>query len=201
LSGPRSIDVRMLGADSHALPNGPTASRALRSVPRVESGVIDLRRLNGRWLLLGAPILWALSAVVVVAAVRGDVDGGLVARVVVGVLGGFFGLLAIVVSLALFDLRRPRRLLIDHEGIRLDTGRRTPEFRLAWTEIGAVSLRLSDNAGASTPGSTTAGSIYRRRRRRSLRRSSSTRPIRRPCAGIPSCAGHGGWVASDAGCS
>jgi hypothetical protein len=134
----------MLGADSHASPNGPTASRILRTVPRVESGVIDLRRLNGRWLLLGAPILWALSVAVVVAAVRGDVDGGPVARVVAGVLGGCFGLLALVVSLALFDLRRPRRLLIDHEGIRLDTGRRAPEFRLAWTEIGAASLRLSD---------------------------------------------------------
>ena len=106
--------------------------------------MIDLRGLNGRWLLLGAPILWGLSVAVVVAVVRGDVDGGPVARVVAGVLGGCFGLLALVVSLALFDLRRPRRLLIDHEGIRLDTGRRTPEFRLAWTEIAGVSLRLSD---------------------------------------------------------
>jgi hypothetical protein len=110
----------------------------------VESGVIDLRRMNGRWLLLGAPILWVLSVVVVVAVVRGGVDGGPAARVVAGVLGGFLGLLALVMSLALFDLRRPRRLVIDHEGIRLDTGRRAPAFRLAWTEIAAVSLRLSD---------------------------------------------------------
>jgi hypothetical protein len=134
----------MLGADSHTSPNGPTAPRALRTVPRVESGVIDLRKLNGRWLLLGAPTLWVLTVVVVVAVVRGEVDGGPGARVVAGVLAGFFGLLALLMSLALFDLRRPRRLLIDHEGIGLDTGRRRPEFRLAWTEIAGVSLRLSD---------------------------------------------------------
>ena len=105
MSGPRSIDVRMLGADSHASPNGPTAPRTLRTVPRVESGVIDLRRLNGRWLLLGAPILWLLSGLVVVAAVRGDVDGGLAARVVAGVLGGCFGLLALVLLVWLFVRR------------------------------------------------------------------------------------------------
>jgi hypothetical protein len=111
---------------------------------RVESGVIDLRRRSAPGLLISAPILWGLTVVVLVAAVRGEVHGGLAARVVAGVLGGCFGLLALLVSQALFELRRPRRLVIDHEGIRLDTGRRRPAFRLAWTEIAAVSLRVSD---------------------------------------------------------
>jgi hypothetical protein len=110
----------------------------------VENGVIDLRRMSAPGLLIAAPILWGLTAVVVVAAVRGEVHGGLAARVVAGVLGGCLGLFSLVVSLALFELRRPRRLVIDHDGIRIDTGRRRPAFRLAWTEIAAVSLRLSD---------------------------------------------------------
>lgn len=106
--------------------------------------MIDLRRMSGRWLLIAATILWALTALVVVAAVRGEVHGGPAARVVAGVLGGCLGLFALVVSLGLFELRRPRRLVINHEGIHLDTGRRRPVFRMAWTEIAAVSLRLSD---------------------------------------------------------
>ena len=106
--------------------------------------MIDLRRRSLPGLLVGAPILWGLAVVVVVAAVRGEVHGGPAARVVAGVLGGCVGLVALLATVTLVELRRPRRLVIDHEGIRLDTGRRRPAFRLVWTELAGVSLRVSD---------------------------------------------------------
>lgn len=104
--------------------------------------VIDLRRLNTRWQVVGFIVMVPFAAAVLISAFRDDVDPGV--RVVAGVLGGLVGFLLLLTVPALYTYRRPRKLVIDHDGIRLENGGRRAVFRLAWTEIAGAGLLVAD---------------------------------------------------------
>jgi hypothetical protein len=59
---------------------------------------------------------------------------------IAGVLAGLFGIVPLIGLLALPVMLRPRRLVIDHDGIRIENGTRSDAFRLAWNELAGVGL-------------------------------------------------------------
>lgn len=109
------------------------------SVPDVQPTVFDLRGFNLPPFLLGLVTTGLVSAAALYAAATGAGRS-----VVLWVIGGVLALAFLVGLAVLPALRRPRRLVIDHEGIRVDRDRRKPEFRVAWTELAGVGLIRDD---------------------------------------------------------
>lgn len=127
------------------------------TVPPVDDGVIDLRRPSLLLPLL-APVVLGPFAVAMLLAVF-DADDAVLTRVVAGVLGSGLLTLALLGALKAWDLRRPLRLVIDHEGIRLERGLPKPVFRLAWTEIAGASVLVDRNRSATSARPSTAYSM------------------------------------------
>lgn len=115
--------------------------------------MFDLRGYSRGPYLLGLATGVLLSGGALYAAATDAVLGPPLNRVVAAVIGGVFGLCTLLAATRLRASGRPRRLVIDHEGIRLETERRADRFRVAWSELAGVGLVLSD-----------------RRRRRAVRR-------------------------------
>ncbi|MBN9099142.1 MAG: hypothetical protein J0I49_13660 [Pseudonocardia sp.] len=99
--------------------------------------VVDLRRAPR------VPFLGALLVVGVLAASAGY--GACTSRSVpIGVIGGVLAVVFLLCLVALPGVLRTRRLVIDHEGVRLERGGRRPEWRVAWTELAGVGLVRND---------------------------------------------------------
>jgi hypothetical protein len=121
-------------------PERPRAGGGLRTVREVRESVFDLRDFNLAPYQLGL----VTAVLIAVAAFYGSttVDTRTVA-VVCMVIGGVAALIVLAGLTQLSALRRPRRLVIDHEGIRVDNGGRRP-VRVAWTELDGVGLVVDD---------------------------------------------------------
>lgn len=105
--------------------------------------MFDLRgHSRGPYLL--TLVLGALIASGLLYAVVTDAVGPPVSRVVAGVIGGVSGLGTLLAASQVRTIGRARRLVIDHEGIRIEAERRVDRFRVAWTELAGVGLVLSD---------------------------------------------------------
>jgi hypothetical protein len=116
----------------------------VRTVPAVRPTVFDLRAFNLPPFLIGLATALLAATATLVAAGTDSVLGGPGNRVVAWALGGLFALIVVLGLAQLPRLRRPRRLVIDHEGIRVEGGARRSEFRLAWTELAGVGLVVDD---------------------------------------------------------
>jgi hypothetical protein len=110
----------------------------------VRPSVYDLRAFNLPPYLVAVAAVALLATATLVSAATDTVLLGPGNRVIAWVLGSLLGFLAMAGLAALPLLRRPRRLVIDHEGIRIQRGPRSYEFRLAWTELAGVGLVVDD---------------------------------------------------------
>lgn len=112
----------------------------------MEDVAIDLREDNAVPMLVSVSVLAVFAVPMLYLAATDEVGDGPVLRLVVGAVGGFLGLLVVGGTWILAGMRRARRLLIDHDGVKLDAGGSKPAFRLAWTELAGVGLRMDDTA-------------------------------------------------------
>lgn len=106
--------------------------------------VFDLRAFNLPPYLLGMVVTGLLAAAALYAATADRVIGGPSARTVAWVIGAVLAAMVLGGLGALPELRRRRRLVIDHEGIRIEKSGRKPELRMAWTELAGVALIRAD---------------------------------------------------------
>ncbi len=108
----------------------------------MQPNVFDLRAFNLPSYLVSLVTISLLAAAALYAAASGQVSEG--SRTTMWVLGGVFAVFAVVGIMQLPRMRRPRRLVIDHDGIRLEGGGRAFDFRVAWTELTGVGLLVDD---------------------------------------------------------
>lgn len=101
--------------------------------------VIDLAA--GGWILIvGVAVMCGgLGVLGLVAAFTGGVVGGEGVRIAVIVLSLIFLAIALAPLLMLRTLTRPRKLIIEPDGIRWDDPRGTPWY-VPWSELAGVSI-------------------------------------------------------------
>lgn len=100
---------------------------------------IDLGAHATRTVALGGAVSGAVGLLALVAAFTGQVIGGTGATVAAGVIGGIFLLFALVVLFSWRTLSRPRRLIFDAGGIRMDDPHGRP-WSVAWDELSGVAI-------------------------------------------------------------
>ncbi|MET8761413.1 hypothetical protein [Lentzea sp. NPDC004782] len=101
--------------------------------------VVDLGKSATRKVLAGGSVAGGLGILALVGAVSAFADGEPVGGVIAGVIGVVFtgiGLLAVV---KWKTISRPRKLIIEPQGIRLDDPQGMP-WAVGWSELGAISI-------------------------------------------------------------
>lgn len=106
------------------------------SESRSTGNAIDLRRGRILPVLLGLPVFGCLAVGMWWSILWWPpaLDAALLSLVVAVVVSVLF-LLCVMAAL---QLRHSHRLVIDHEGIRMEVGGRKPRWRLAWTEMAGI---------------------------------------------------------------
>lgn len=110
----------------------------------MRESVFDLRKFNVPWFRVGLGVTAVVATTALWAAAAGQVSGGSDGRTVAAVIGGLFALVVVLGLARLRKLRHPHRLVVDHEGIRVDGRGADVEFRLAWTELAGVTVLVND---------------------------------------------------------
>ena len=115
-----------------------TAPQPQRS-PHTEPVVVEIGAHATRTVAIGGAISGGLGLIAVFSAFTGQVIGGTGATIAAVIIGGIFLLIGLVVLFSWRTLSRPRRLVFDHDGIRMDDPRGQP-WSIAWDELAAVAI-------------------------------------------------------------
>jgi hypothetical protein len=101
--------------------------------------VVDIGATAKRTVAVGGAVSGGLGALAIYSALTGQVSGGAGATVAAGVIGGVLVLLALVVVVSWRKLTRPRQLVFDQDGIRMNDPSGKP-WAVAWHELRAVAI-------------------------------------------------------------
>jgi len=101
--------------------------------------VVDLGRSATRKVLAGGSVAGVLGILALVGAVSAFADGEPVGGVVAGVIGVVFTGIGLMAVVKWKTISRPRKLIIEPQGIRLDDPQGTP-WAVGWQELGAISI-------------------------------------------------------------
>jgi hypothetical protein len=107
--------------------------------PPAPPAVIDVGKSSGRKLVIGSIVAGALGLISICAGLTGAVEGGpgtAIATIAIGSVCLLIGLLPVFFYKMAF---RPRRLVIEQQGIRWDDPRGKP-WAVQWRELAAVSI-------------------------------------------------------------
>ncbi|OLT12850.1 hypothetical protein BJF79_21385 [Actinomadura sp. CNU-125] len=100
---------------------------------------VDVANAQTRQIVVGAAVAGFFGVVAIAAAITGDVTGGTGARVAAFVLGTVFTLIGVLPLLMWRIAFRPRRLVLDADGLRWDDPRGRP-WAVRWTELSGVEI-------------------------------------------------------------
>ena len=101
--------------------------------------VIDLGKSDTRKVLIGGSVAGALGILALVGAVSAFIDGEPVGGTIAAVIGVAFTFIAVMAVVKWKTISRPRKLIIEQQGVRLDDPQGMP-WAVGWQELGAVSI-------------------------------------------------------------
>lgn len=101
--------------------------------------VIDLGKSDTRKVLIGGSVAGGLGILALVGAVSAFIDGEPVGGTIAGVIGVAFTFIAVMAVVKWKTISRPRKLIIEQQGIRLDDPQGMP-WAVGWQELGAISI-------------------------------------------------------------
>jgi hypothetical protein len=112
---------------------------APRHVTEAQPVVVHVGATVKRTAAIGGAVCGGLGLLTVVAALAGQISGGTGATVLAMIIGGVFLVLGLMVPLSWRMLSRPRRLVFDQDGIRMDEPHGKP-WAVAWHELAAIAI-------------------------------------------------------------
>ena len=101
--------------------------------------VIDLGKSDTRKVLLGGSVAGILGILALVGAVTAFVDGEPVGGSIAAVIGIAFTGIGVMAVVKWKTISRPRKLIVEQQGIRLDDPQGMP-WAVGWQELGAISI-------------------------------------------------------------
>ncbi|MEU7479247.1 hypothetical protein AB0A63_24895 [Lentzea sp. NPDC042327] len=101
--------------------------------------VLDLGKSDTRKVLLGGSLAGGLGILALIGAVTAFLDGEPVGGSIAGVIGLAFTFIGVMALVKFKTISRPRKLVIEQQGIRLDDPQGAP-WAVAWQDLGAVSI-------------------------------------------------------------
>ncbi|WP_439661294.1 hypothetical protein ACSHWB_07215 [Lentzea sp. HUAS TT2] len=101
--------------------------------------VIDLGKSDTRKVLIGGSVAGILGILALVGAVTAFIDGEPVGGSIAAVIGVAFTGIGVMAVVKWKTISRPRKLVIEQQGIRLDDPQGMP-WAVAWQELGAISI-------------------------------------------------------------
>jgi len=101
--------------------------------------VIDLGKSDTRKVLIGGSVAGGLGILALVGSVSAFLDGEPVGGSIAGIIGIAFTFLGVMAVVKWKTISRPRKLIIEQQGIRLDDPQGMP-WAVGWQELGAVSV-------------------------------------------------------------
>jgi hypothetical protein len=101
--------------------------------------VVDLGKSATRKVLAGGSVAGGLGILALVGAVSAFADGEPVGGVIAGVIGVVFTGIGVLAVVKWKTISRPRKLIIEPQGIRLDDPQGMP-WAVGWQELGAISI-------------------------------------------------------------
>lgn len=118
---------------------------AQREQPATAAGPveIDLGSRARRTIAVGAVVSGGIGLVAVYSALTGGVEGGTGTAVAAGIIGGIFLLIGLLPVVTWRTAARPRKLVLSHDGIRMDDPRGAP-WTVAWDELAAVAISRTE---------------------------------------------------------
>ena len=104
-----------------------------------EPVVLDLGASDTRKVLLGGSLAGGLGVLALFGAVSAFVSGEPVGGSIAAVIGLAFTFIGVMALVKFKTISRPRKLIIEPQGIRLDDPQGTP-WAVAWKDLGAISI-------------------------------------------------------------
>ncbi|MFI6096856.1 hypothetical protein ACIA8G_14940 [Lentzea sp. NPDC051213] len=101
--------------------------------------VIDLGKSDTRKVLIGGSVAGALGILALIGAVTAFIDGEPVGGSIAGIIGIAFTFIGVMALVKFKTVSRPRKLVIEQHGIRLDDPQGAP-WAVGWQELGAISI-------------------------------------------------------------
>lgn len=101
--------------------------------------VIDLGKSDTRKVLIGGSVAGGLGILALVGSVSAFLDGEPVGGTIAGIIGIAFTFIGVMAVVKWKTISRPRKLIIEQQGIRLDDPQGMP-WAVGWQELGAVSV-------------------------------------------------------------
>jgi len=101
--------------------------------------VIDLGKSDTRKVLIGGSVAGGLGILALVGSVSAFLDGEPVGGSIAGIIGIAFTFIGVMAVVKWKTISRPRKLIIEQQGIRLDDPQGMP-WAVGWQELGAVSV-------------------------------------------------------------
>jgi hypothetical protein len=101
--------------------------------------VIDLGKSDTRKVLIGGSVAGGLGILALVGSVSAFLDGEPVGGTIAGIIGIAFTFIGVMAVVKWKTISRPRKLIIEQQGIRLDDPQGMP-WAVGWQELGAISI-------------------------------------------------------------
>ncbi|MFS8104025.1 hypothetical protein LFM09_43615 [Lentzea alba] len=101
--------------------------------------VIDLGKSDTRKVLIGGSVAGVLGILALVGSVSAFLDGEPVGGTIAGIIGIAFTFIGVMAVVKWKTISRPRKLIIEQQGVRLDDPQGMP-WAVGWQELGAVSI-------------------------------------------------------------
>ncbi|MGI5505097.1 hypothetical protein [Lentzea sp. CA-135723] len=101
--------------------------------------VVDLGKSDTRKVLIGGSVAGILGVLALVGAVTAFLDGEPVGGSIAAVIGIAFTFIGVMAVVKWKTISRPRKLIIEQQGIRLDDPQGMP-WAVGWQELGAISI-------------------------------------------------------------
>ncbi|MFD4675757.1 hypothetical protein ACFWNN_38925 [Lentzea sp. NPDC058450] len=101
--------------------------------------VVDLGKSDTRKVLIGGSVAGILGILALVGAVTAFLDGEPVGGSIAAVIGIAFTFIGVMAVVKWKTISRPRKLIIEQQGIRLDDPQGMP-WAVGWQDLGAISI-------------------------------------------------------------
>ncbi|SDF99245.1 hypothetical protein SAMN05216553_104505 [Lentzea fradiae] len=101
--------------------------------------VVDLGKSTTRKVLLGGSVTVVLGVLALVGAVSAFTNGEPAGGAIAAVIGVAFTGIGVLAAVRWKTISRPRKLVVEQQGIRLDDPEGAP-WAVAWQDLGAVSI-------------------------------------------------------------
>ena len=101
--------------------------------------IVDLGKSDTRKVLIGGSVAGVLGILALVGAVTAFLDGEPVGGSIAAVIGIAFTFIGVMAVVKWKTISRPRKLIIEQQGIRLDDPQGMP-WAVGWQDLGAISI-------------------------------------------------------------